>query len=96
MAYIVGIDIGGTSVKLGLFDTSLDTFTDKWEIKTNLEDNGSHILSDTNDSIREKLKSKKNRYEPCVRHRIWRSRPCRSFWYGSKLCKSRMGICEAG
>lgn len=49
-----GIDIGGTSVKLGLF-TDKGDLLDKWEIPTNKEDNGSHILEDVAASVNKKI-----------------------------------------
>lgn len=53
--YVFGVDIGGTTVKLGLFDAQGNVL-DKWEIPTRTEDNGSLILPDIADSIREKMK----------------------------------------
>ncbi len=53
--YVFGVDIGGTTVKLGLFDIEGNVL-DKWEIPTRTEDNGSLILPDIADSIREKMK----------------------------------------
>ena len=44
-----GIDIGGTTVKLGLFDGS--GLLKKWEIPTDTSDRGSHILSDIAGSL---------------------------------------------
>ena len=43
--YAFGVDIGGTTSKIGFFDTN-GTLLDKWEIKTNTENNGESILSD--------------------------------------------------
>ena len=43
--YVVGVDVGGTTVKLGFFDTE-GVFLDKWEIPTRVEEEGSHILPD--------------------------------------------------
>ena len=43
--YVFGVDIGGTTVKLGYFDTEGNVL-DKWEIPTRKEDNGSRILPD--------------------------------------------------
>ena len=54
MKYIAGIDVGGTTVKLGLFDGE-GTLLEKWEIPTRTEDGGKNILPDTADSIREHL-----------------------------------------
>lgn len=56
--FVFGVDIGGTSVKLGLFD-ELGTVIDRWEIPTRTDDSGSHILPDIAESIQSKLKEKK-------------------------------------
>jgi glucokinase len=55
--YCFGVDVGGTTVKLGLFDIE-GTVLDKWEIPTRVEDNGSNILPDIAASVLEKLKEK--------------------------------------
>jgi glucokinase len=49
-----GIDIGGTSVKLGLF-TDNGNLLDKWEITTRKDEGGSLILGDVADSIKQKI-----------------------------------------
>lgn len=49
----IGIDVGGTSVKLGLFETD-GTLVEKWEVKTRKEENGKYILQDVAESIRAK------------------------------------------
>lgn len=56
--YVFGVDIGGTTVKLGLFDVE-GTLLDKWEIPTRKEENGSKILPDIAESIEEKIAEKK-------------------------------------
>lgn len=53
--YVFGVDIGGTTVKLGYFDAEGNVL-DKWEIPTRKEDNGSHILPDVAASIEKKIK----------------------------------------
>ena len=53
--YAIGVDVGGTTVKLGVLDTD-GNLLNKWEIVTRKEDNGSHILPDIAASIDEKLK----------------------------------------
>ena len=55
--YGFGVDIGGTTVKLGLFRTDGELL-DKWEIPTRKEDSGSQILPDVAASIKEKLQDK--------------------------------------
>ena len=57
MKYCFGVDIGGTTVKIGLFDTE-GTILDKWEIVTRKENKGENILPDISKSIEEKLEEK--------------------------------------
>lgn len=52
--YGFGVDIGGTTIKMGFFETS-GKLLDKWEIKTNTENGGKNILSDVAQSIDNKL-----------------------------------------
>lgn len=52
--YCIGIDLGGTTVKFGLFHTNGDLI-EKWEIITRKENNGSYIISDIANSIQTKL-----------------------------------------
>ena len=52
--YGFGVDIGGTTIKMGFFETD-GKLLDKWEIKTNTENGGSEILSDIAKSIDNKL-----------------------------------------
>lgn len=52
-----GIDIGGTSVKLGLF-TKTGELLDNWEIPTRKEDKGSFILQDVAASLEKKITEK--------------------------------------
>lgn len=54
---VFGVDIGGTTVKMGMF-TSEGELLDKWEIPTRTEDNGSNILPDIAQSIRKKMDEK--------------------------------------
>ncbi len=55
--YVFGVDIGGTTVKMGLLDTA-GNIIDKWEITTRKQDNGENILPDVADAIAAKLKEK--------------------------------------
>ena len=43
--YCFGIDVGGTTVKMGLFTTEGELL-DKWEIPTRKEDGGAYIHYD--------------------------------------------------
>lgn len=56
--YAIGVDIGGTTVKLGLFDREGKAL-EKWEIPTVKEDQGSHILPDIAASIKDRLTASK-------------------------------------
>ena len=49
--YVFGVDVGGTTVKLGLFDIE-GNLLDKWEIPTRKENGGELILADTAESIK--------------------------------------------
>jgi len=55
--YAFGVDVGGTTLKLGLFDEK-GNLLDKWEVRTDTEDNGAHILPDAAESIRNKITEK--------------------------------------
>ena len=55
--YIFGVDIGGTTVKMGLFSTEGELL-EKWEITTRTDDGGAYILSDIAKSIEEKMDEK--------------------------------------
>lgn len=55
--YAIGVDIGGTTVKLGLFNLEGEAL-EKWEIPTVKEARGSHILPDIAASIRDKAASR--------------------------------------
>lgn len=60
--YAFGVDIGGTTVKMGLFDGEGNVL-DKWEIPTVKDNNGASILPDVARSIQAKLKEKGIREE---------------------------------
>ena len=53
--YCFGVDIGGTTVKLGLFRED-GTIVDKWEIKTRTENGGEAILPDIAQPLLENMK----------------------------------------
>ena len=57
MSYCFGIDVGGTSVKMGLFRADGEMI-DKWEIKSRTENGGEAILPDISDAITAKLKER--------------------------------------
>lgn len=49
-----GVDIGGTTVKMGLFTVD-GKVTDKWEIPTRKEENGKYILEDIAKSVKKRM-----------------------------------------
>ena len=55
--YVFGVDVGGTTVKLGFFDVE-GNLLDKWEIPTRTENGGEKILPDVADSIKAKMAEK--------------------------------------
>ena len=58
MKYGFGIDLGGTTVKLAYFDET-GTMLDKWEIPTDISENGKHILPDIAAAILAYIEEKK-------------------------------------
>ncbi|XCP86791.1 ROK family glucokinase [Roseburia hominis] len=57
MEYCFGVDVGGTTVKLGLFQAD-GTLLDKWEVKTRTENDGEAILPDIAETIQNKMREK--------------------------------------
>ena len=55
--YGFGVDIGGTTCKIGLFDMS-GVIVEKWEIPTNTENNGAAILDDVAAAVLGKMEEK--------------------------------------
>ena len=53
-SFVFGVDLGGTTVKLGLFDAE-GTLIEKWEIPTRTEYSGVNILPDIADSLKQCL-----------------------------------------
>ena len=56
--YCFGIDVGGTSVKCGLFQTD-GVLVEKWEIPTRRENNGEAIIPDIAKTILDKIAERK-------------------------------------
>lgn len=54
--YGFGVDIGGTTCKIGLFEMN-GTLIEDWEIKTNTENKGASILDDVAAAIEGKMQS---------------------------------------
>lgn len=55
--WIFGVDVGGTTVKMGLFDKE-GNVQDKWEIPTRTQNAGEKILPDIAEAIRAKMEEK--------------------------------------
>lgn len=55
--YVVGVDVGGTSAKIGLFLPD-GTLVEKWEVPTGLNKGGAETLSDIAQAIRLKLSAR--------------------------------------
>ncbi len=55
--YVFGVDIGGTTVKIGLLDMDGHK-VEVWEIPTRTEDGGSKVLPDIAESIRKKMEDR--------------------------------------
>ena len=62
-SYCFGIDVGGTSVKCGLFNTD-GTLLEKWEIPTRTENKGENILPDVAETIKAKIAARPPVYLP--------------------------------
>ncbi len=65
MKYCLGVDVGGTTVKLGLFEDN-GTVLDKWEIVTNTKNEGKAILPDISATIFSKLVEHKIKKEDVI------------------------------
>lgn len=63
--YCFGVDVGGTTVKIGLFDKE-GNILDKWEIPTRTEHNGSEILPDISKALEKKMEEKGLKKEDMV------------------------------
>lgn len=57
MRYGFGVDIGGNTIKIGLFSVDGDLM-EKWEIPTNKTDNGKYILTEIADFINRTIETK--------------------------------------
>ena len=55
--YVFGIDIGGTTIKMGLFDAAGEVL-DKWEIETRTHNNGENIIPDIAKAVKAKMEEK--------------------------------------
>ena len=60
--YVLGVDVGGTTVKMGLFNVDGEVL-DKWEIKTRTENGGEAILPDIAAAANAKLEEKFSKIE---------------------------------
>lgn len=65
MKYCFGVDIGGTTIKMGIFGEDGNVI-DKWEIVTHTEEDGCQVLPDIAASISDKIKIHDLHREDCV------------------------------
>ena len=56
--YGFGVDIGGTTCKIGLFETA-GHLVEKWEIPTDTQENGKNILPDIADFLYKKMEERR-------------------------------------
>jgi len=63
--YCFGVDVGGTTIKMGLFDTTGNVL-DKWEIVTRTENKGENVLPDIAKAIQDKMTEKEIAKEAVV------------------------------
>lgn len=63
--YCFGVDIGGTTVKMGFFDKE-GNLLDKWEIVTRRENHGANILPDVAEAIKAKLEERSVKAEEVI------------------------------
>ena len=61
----IGVDIGGTTVKIGIF-TKQGQVEKKWEIPTRKEEQGKYILSDVASSVKENVEQLGNTMEDVI------------------------------
>ena len=55
--YCFGVDVGGTTIKMGLFDVEGNVL-DKWEIVTRTENGGVNVLPDIAKAVEDKMAEK--------------------------------------
>lgn len=55
--FCFGVDVGGTSIKMGLFDME-GNLLDKWEIPTRTEEKGCKIIPDIAKAVQDKMQEK--------------------------------------
>lgn len=55
--YCFGVDVGGTTIKMGLFDVDGNVL-DKWEIVTRTENGGENVLPDIAKAVNDKMAEK--------------------------------------
>lgn len=63
--YCFGVDVGGTTVKMGLF-TPEGEIVEKWEIPTRTEENGKQILPDIAQAVKAKMSEKSIQAEQVI------------------------------
>ncbi|KAA9217950.1 MULTISPECIES: ROK family glucokinase [Aerococcus] len=65
MAFIVGIDLGGTTAKLALFTPDLEKI-DQWQIPTDTSDHGANIISNLAKTIQDHVEAAHLELKDCM------------------------------
>lgn len=81
----IGVDVGGTSVKIGLFEITGELL-DKWEVKTRKEEGGTHILPDVARSIRAGWRKEAESQDGPCRYRAGSPRTGDAGWICGGMC----------
>ena len=87
----IGIDVGGTSVKIGLFETD-GTLLFKWEVPTRKEEGGRYILEDVAASI---MALKAGAPDTHSGSRTWYSGTGHAGWLCGGLRESGLAECKS-
>jgi len=65
MRYCFGIDVGGTTIKCGLFSETGD-LTDQWSLSTRVGNNGALIYDDVAAAVKQKMAGSGMKEEDCI------------------------------
>ena len=87
--YAFGIDLGGTTAKIGLFKTTGELL-EKWEVPTDTSNAGEHILKNLAAAVQGKMQEKGLAAEQGRGRGRGRARPCAGQPHRAHhLCKPR-------
>ena len=89
--YAFGIDLGGTTAKIGLFKTTGELL-EKWEVPTDTSNAGEHILENLAAAVQGKMQEKAL---PPLRWKAW-AWACPALCWTAALCPSSAQTSAAG